>query len=172
MNKSIDSHYKFVIDTAFIEHSKGVGVDFGTGVNHRYVYLENSTSKQFSMVRIKSSKGVHKLDYKRRSNEEGGWEQIEIMVNDPSETFKLVTALGARYITTINKRVWTWKNAFVTLKVVLVNNLCHVLEAKYNNQDLGRVMALLDSLGIDYSEPDNRSIVEIHMDSLKAKDAE
>ncbi|WP_020591388.1 hypothetical protein [Kiloniella laminariae] len=156
---------KYPVYEGLIDLLASKGIVFGTAKPHTYTYFSVSGgSSQSSVLRLKSSEGIHNLDYKTRDVSSGDWVRCGTDISDPEQMRLILENIGSKPLKTFLKSFRTWENDFLRIDIVAVDDLFSVLEAKFLNENAEKVKVFLESLGFDTSKPDSRSVIEIYLD--------
>ncbi len=161
--------YKFQVEDDFKNKVKVKNVEFGPAVKYAYIYFEvpNTNDNFYSILRIKKSQGVQKLDMKIRDNKTGEWEHFESDIQRADQVQSILERLGYLPIFTFHKYRQTWKNEFIRFDLDTTKELGMFLEVKFNLSDKRKVDKFLQEFGIDSSKHDKRSVIEIYKEKYR-----
>lgn len=161
--------YKFRLSSpaAFLAKAKKAGIRFSKPTHHAYTYFQTAShgkkTKKFAVLRLKQTNGHASVDLKARNDATGEWTHVESRVGNPRALTALFTALGLPSITTFRKTRRTFQNAFVRMDLDAIAGLGTFLEVKFCRKDQARAVELLKALGVNTTQPDLRSILEIYL---------
>ena len=121
----------------------------------------------FTVLRIKKSKDVQKLDMKIRNNKTNEWEHFESNIEKDDQVQSILKRLGCLPIFTFRKHRQTWKNKFICLDLDTTKELGTFLEVKFDLSNKEKAEQFLQELNVDPNKHDKRSVIEIYKEKYK-----
>jgi len=156
--------HKYFVESGIVEELALKGILLEPARVFKYIYFSLPCSNsQDEVLRIKCGEQKHILDYKLRNKITGGWTKYETQVSDPEQTQLLLKQLGISVRAVLTKKFQSWKNDFLILDLVNVNNLFTVLEAKFSVDDVERATNFTRGIGLDPEQSDPRSSIDIFL---------
>lgn len=158
--------YKFVVDDSFKDIAKTRSVEFSPAVKHAYTYFEAPSvdDRSFVVLRIKKSEGAQKIDMKIRNNDTSEWQHFESDIGNSEQMQAILEHLNCKPIFTFNKERQTWESELVRFDLDTTKELGTFLEVKFDLENRAEAEEFLQSLGIDPSTQDKRSVIEIYLE--------
>ena len=167
-NGLIQYKYRLKDKDSFLSKSVEEGVAFSNPKPSSYTYFKLPIdSKSFTVLRSKITDNKKSIDLKVRDDETGEWEHYESGVDNPDEMQKIMETIGCEPIVTFNKQRYTYKQDDFRLDLDDNDKLGLLLEVKFKAEKKDFVLELLKKFGLEESDRDLRSILEIYSEENK-----
>jgi adenylate cyclase class IV len=161
--------YKFPLKSKadFLEKAQTHGIAFSAPIRSEYTYFQIPHAESGGHITLRMKKSdSNAVDLKVKRDGGHEYEYFESEISDPQAMESILSHSGIKPLVTFHKTRQTFKNEFVRIDLDDLKELGPMAEVKFEPGAEERVQQFLTNLGIDVSDADHRSNVEIYMDNF------
>ncbi|HBU06795.1 MAG TPA: hypothetical protein DEB09_01800 [Candidatus Magasanikbacteria bacterium] len=162
--------YKYRLEgkEGFLAKCQAEGIKFSNPKPFTYIYYKMPIDTgSYTVLRFKTTEEKNSVDMKIRNDQTGEWEHYESEISNSEEMQKILENIGCKPIVTFNKQRYTYKQDDFRFDLDDNDKLGPLLEVKFKMEKMDFVLELLKKCGLEDSNKDTRSILEIYLEEHK-----